>query len=165
MVLVSNVPSKHKRILGDEVIELMLEKSKKAYPCELRRVVALVELNGKDVEMVFLTNHQEWSAWTVAELYRCRWDIEVFFKEMKQTLQLSDFLGYSANAVRWQVWTGLLVHLLMRCLKFMHGWDHSFKRLCTVVRASLWRRWNLPALIESYGTAKCTKHESIVNLQ
>jgi hypothetical protein len=144
----------HKRILRDEVIELALDKSKTSYPRELRRVVALVEVNGQDVEMVFLTNHLEWSAWTVAELYRCRWDIEVFFKEIKQTLQLSDFLGYSANAVRWQVWTGLLVHLLMRCLKFMHGWDHSFKRLFTVVRASLWRRWNLPALLESYGTAK-----------
>ena len=144
----------HERILRDEVIEMKLDAAKKAYPCELRRVVALVEINGKDVEIAFITNHLEWSAWTVAELYRCRWDIEVFFKEIKQTLQLSDFIGYSANAVRWQIWMGLLVHLLMRCLKFMHGWDHSFKRLFTVVRASLWRRWNLPVLLEFYGTAK-----------
>ncbi|WP_136078286.1 IS4 family transposase [Pontiella desulfatans] len=144
----------HKRILRDEVIEMVVEASKKAYPCELRRVVALVEINGKDVEIAFITNHLEWSAWTVAELYRCRWDIEVFFKEIKQTLQLSDFLGYSANAVRWQIWMGLLVHLLMRCLAFMHGWEHSFKRQFTVVRAVLWRRWNLPALLDSYGTAK-----------
>ena len=78
----------------------------------------------------------------------------MFFKEIKQTLQLSDFLGYSANAVRWQVWMGLLVHLLMRCLAFMNGWEHSFKRLFTVVRASLWRRWDLSALLHSYGTAK-----------
>lgn len=146
--------TEHKRILRDEVIEMALEKSKEAYPCELRRVVALVEINGQDVEMVFLTNNLEWSAWSVAELYRCRWDIEVFFKEIKQTLQLSDFLGYSANAIRWQIWMGLLVHLLMRCLACMHEWEHSFKRLFTVVRASLWRRWDLPALLESYGTAK-----------
>lgn len=144
----------HKRILRDEVIEMALEKSKEAYPCELRRVVALVEINGKDVEIAFITNHMEWSAWTVAELYRCRWDIEVFFKEIKQTLQLSDFLGYSANAVRWQIWMGLLVHLLTRCLAFMHKWEHGFKRLFTVARASLWRRWDLSALLESYGTAK-----------
>ena len=144
----------HKRILRDEVIEMALENSKEAYPCELRRVVALVEVNGQDIEMVFMTNNLEWSAWTIAELYRCRWDIEVFFKEIKQTLQLSDFLGYSANAVRWQIWMGLLVHLLMRCLAFMHGWEHSFKRLFTVIRASLWRRWDLPVLLESYGTAK-----------
>ncbi len=144
----------NKRILRDEVIEMALEKTKESYPCELRRVVALVEINGKDVEMVFMTNNLEWSAWTIAELYRCRWDIEVFFKEIKQTLQLSDFLGHSANAIRWQIWMGLLVHLLMRCLAFMHGWEHSFKRLFTVVRTSLWRRWDLPVLLESYGTAK-----------
>lgn len=70
------------------------------------------------------------------------------------TIQLTDLLGYSANAVRWQVWMGLLVHLLMRCLAFMHGWEHSFKRLFTGVRASLWHRWDLPSLLESYGTAK-----------
>jgi len=98
-----------KRILCDEVIEMALDKSKETYPCELSRVVALVEINEPDVEMVFMTNHLEWSAWTVSELYRCRWDIEVFFKEIKQTLQLSGFPSHSANAVRWQVWMGLLV--------------------------------------------------------
>ena len=146
--------TEHKRILRDEVITMALDKSRTDYPAELRRVVALVEVNGKDVEMVFITNNLSWSAWTVAELYRCRWDIEVFFKEIKQTLQLSDFLGHSASAVRWQVWTGLLVHLLMRCLACMHKWSHSFKRLFTVVRAVLWRRWDLSALLNSYGTAK-----------
>ena len=58
--------------------------------------------------MVFLTNNFTWSAQTIADLYRCRWRIETFFKELKQTLQLADFLGHNANAVRWQVWTALL---------------------------------------------------------
>ena len=144
----------NKCILRDEMIELTIEKSKNNYPIQLRRVVALVEINGKEAEIAFITNNFKWSAWSVAELYRSRWDIEVFFKEIKQTLQLSDFLGHSANAIRWQIWMGLLVHLLMRCLAFMNKWDHSFKRLFTVVRASLWHRWNLSALLESYGTAK-----------
>ena len=144
----------HRRILRDEVVVLANEKSRQAYPQELRLIVALVEVNGQDVEMTFMTNNMEWSAWTIAELYRCRWDIEVFFKEIKQTLQLSDFLGYSANAVRWQVWMGLLVHLLMRCLAFMNGWEHGFKRLFTVIRVSLWRRWDLSVLLQSYGTAR-----------
>lgn len=141
-------------VLRDEVIKLTGFYAKKNYPQTLRRIVAVVEVDGKDVEMVFLTNHMEWSAWTVAELYRCRWDIEVFFKEIKQTLQLSDFLGYSANAVQWQVWIGLLVHLLLRYLAFLHRWGHSFTRLFTVIRAVLWRRWNLFSLIDSYGTAR-----------
>ena len=48
----------------------------------------------------------------MADLYRCRWQIEVFFKQIKQSLQLCDFLGNSANAVRWQVWTALLLYVL-----------------------------------------------------
>lgn len=143
----------HPRILHDEIVELTIAHSLRAYPQRLRRVVALVEVDGKDMELTFLTNNLEWSAWTVAELYRCRWDIEVFFKEIKQTLQLADFLGHNANAVRWQIWIGLLVHLLMRYLAHLHSWVHSFIRLFTVLRASLWRRWDLYALLASYGIA------------
>ncbi|MBU4285326.1 MAG: transposase, partial [Verrucomicrobia bacterium] len=95
-----------------------------------------------------------WSAWTVAELYRCRWEIEVFFKEIKQTLQLADFLGHNANAVRWQIWIGLLVHLILRYLAYLSSWAHSFTRLFTVVRAVLWRYFYLNDLLNSYGTAK-----------
>jgi hypothetical protein len=142
------------RILSDELVTLTGFYAKQDYPQLLRRVVALVEIDGEDVEMEFLSNHLTWSAWTVAELYRCRWDIEVFFKEIKQTLQLADFLGHSANAVRWQIWTGLLVHLLLRYLAHLHSWAHSFTRLFTVVRASLWRRWHLGDMLDRYGTAK-----------
>ena len=60
---------------------------------------------------------------------RCRWDIEVFFKELKQTLQLSDFLGNSAHAIRWQIWCGLIVHLLLRRL-------HSLNQCATPFSAS-----------------------------
>ena len=76
--------------------------------------MALVEVDGQAVELVFLTNHLKWSATSIVELYRCRWQLEVFFKQIKQTLQLADFLGTSANAVRWRVWTALLVYLLLR---------------------------------------------------
>jgi len=142
------------RVLRDEVIELTTVTSHRSYPKRLRRVVALIELDGEDRELEFLTDNFDWSAWTVAELYRCRWDIEVFFKEVKQTIQLADFLGHNANAVRWQIWTGLLTHLLVRYLAFQHSWQHSFTRLFTVIRAVLWRRWHLGEMLELYGTAK-----------
>jgi len=141
------------KILRDDIIVLSNRDSREDYPAQLRRVVALVEVDGQEVEMVFLTNHLEWSASSVADLYRCRWAIEVFFKQIKQTLQLSDFLGHSANAVRWQVWTALLVYLLLRYLAFLSSWSHSFTRLFTVVRSVLWRKLDLRALLESYGTA------------
>ena len=142
------------RILADEIIRLKTGKSLKAYPKLLRRIRAMVEINGEDVELVFLTSHLVWSAWTVTELYRCRWNIEVFFKEIKQTLQLSDFLGHNANAVRWQIWMGLLVHLLLRYLAHLSAWGHSFTRLFTVIRAVLWRYLKLIELLDSYGTAR-----------
>jgi hypothetical protein len=71
----------------------------------MRRVRPLVEVDGKEREMEFLTNNLCWSA---SSLYRCRWQIEVFFKQIKQSLQFAISTGNSANAVRWQVWTALL---------------------------------------------------------
>ena len=140
-------------ILRDELIVLSNPDAAQDYPEMLRRITALVEIDGKEQEMVFLTNNLEWSPASVADLYRNRWSIEAFFKQIKQTLQLADFLGHSANAVRWQVWTALLVYVLLRFLAFVHGWQHSFTRLFTVVRTSLWRRWDLPDLLRRYGTA------------
>ena len=141
------------RILRDDEIVLTTAQSRDRYPASLRRVVALVEVDGQEVEMVFLTNNLKWSASSVADLYRSRWSIEVFFKQIKQTLQLSDFLGHSANAVRWQIWTALLVYLLLRYQAFVSGWSHSFTRIFTVVRSALWRKLDLRALLEIYGTA------------
>ena len=141
------------KILRDELIALVTPSGRRDYPELMRRVVALVEVDGQEVEMVFLTNNLEWSAQSIADLYRCRWQIEVFFKQIKQTLQLADFLGTSANAVRWQVWTALLVYLLLRYVAFLSNWSHSFSRLFTILRASLWQKWDLLSLLRRYGTA------------
>ena len=141
------------KILRDDLIELQTPVSRNAYPVGLRRIVALVEVDGREVEMVFLTNNLEWSAQSIVELYRCRWQIEVFFKQIKQTLQLADFLGNTANAVRWQVWTALLVYLLLRYLAFLANWSHSFSRLFTLIRAALWKKLDVLSLLRCYGTA------------
>jgi hypothetical protein len=139
-------------ILRDDLIRLT-GPAAKAYPVELRRVVALVEVDGELREMVFLTDNLEWSAQTIADLYRCRWSIEVFFKELKQTLQLADFLGHNAHAVKWPVWTALLVYLLLRFCAFLSQWGHSFTRLFTLLRSALWQKLELRSLLESCGTA------------
>ena len=145
-------------ILRDDLIQLTTGPSRRAYPVELRRVVALVEVDGEWREMVFLTNNLTWSAQTIADLYRCRWSIEVFFKELKQTLQLADFLGHNAHAVRWQIWTALLMYLLLRFCAFLSQWSHSFTRLFTLLRAALWQRLDLRSLLDRYGTAGCGGH-------
>jgi hypothetical protein len=144
-------PSKDEKILRDEVI--ILSHSHKKAPELMRRVVALVEVDGQEREMTFLTNNLEWSPRSVADLYRCRWQIEVFFKQIKQTLQLADFLGHNANAVRWQVWMALLTYLLLRYLSYLSKWAHSFTRLFTILRAALWEKLDLRLLLACYGTA------------
>jgi len=141
------------RILRDEIIALSNVGALAAYPELMRRITALVEIDGIEQEMVFLTNNMEWSPASVADLYRCRWSIEAFFKQIKQTLQLADFLGHSANAVRWQIWTALLVYVLLRFLAFVNGWQHSFSRIFTLLRCALWRKWDLTSMLECYGTA------------
>lgn len=129
------------KILEDEII--VLSNPNKPAPELMRRVVAIVEVDGQEREMTFLTNNLEWSPRTVADLYRCRWQIEVFFKQIKQTLQLADFLGHNANAVRWQIWTALLVYVLLRYLSYLSKWAHSFTRLFTILRAVLWSKLDL----------------------
>jgi hypothetical protein len=141
------------KILRDDEVVLINPKSRGEYPNRLRRVTALVEVDGQETVMEFLTNNFAWAPATVADLYRCRWQIEVFFKQIKQTLQLCDFLGNSANAVRWQVWTALLLYVLLRFQAFLHGWPHSFTRLFTLLRGVVWDRFDLAGLLDFYGTA------------
>lgn len=141
------------KILRDDQIVLRGFRTCRKFPGPVRQVVALVEVDGVEREMVFLTNNFQWSANTVAELYRCRWYIEVFFKQIKQTLQLADFVGNSANAVCWQLWTALLVYVLLRYQGWLSHWRSSLLRLWTSVRAALWLKLDLLALLRSYGTA------------
>ena len=143
------------KILRDDEIVLKGSKSRQAYPQRLRRVIALVEVDGVERELSFLTNNMEWAASTVAELYRCRWQIEVFFKQIKQTLKLGSFLGHSANAVKWQVWSALIVYLLLRYQAYVSRWSGSFIRLFALVRGALWERVDMIDLLGRVcGTAK-----------
>jgi hypothetical protein len=135
-------------ILKDVLIRLKVTKSQKAYPSLIRMITAEVDVDGKMVVMTFLSNNMEWSASSICDLYKGRWGIEVFFKQIKQTLQLADFLGYSENAVRWQVWTALLTYVLLRFISYLGKWKGSFSRLFTLIRGVLWSRLDLLALLD-----------------
>ena len=140
-------------ILSDETVVFTGKESRKKYPGRLRRIRAKVEVDGKMRELVFLTDNLEWAAGTVAELYKARWQVELFFKELKQTMQLKDFYGENENAVLWQVWTALLAHLLLRYLAWSSRWHGSFTRFAGVVKAALWERKDLMGLLAVHGTA------------
>ena len=103
--------------------------------------------------MVFITNNFSWAASSVCDLYQSRWAIEVFFKQIKQTLQICDFLGHSKQAIRWQLWSALLLYVLLRFQAWQSDWPHSFTRLFTMIRSVVWDRFDLNELLRFYGTA------------
>ena len=141
-------------IIRDEEITLVTPKTSKEYPQHLRRVTAWVEVNGEMVQMTFLTNNFEWAASSICDLYRCRWGIEAFFKQIKQTFKVCDFLGHSKNAIRWQLWSAMLLYVLLRFIGFQSRWPHSFTRLFTIIRGVVWDRYGLLELADFYGTAR-----------
>jgi hypothetical protein len=146
--------SKDRRILKDEWVRLGGFYSKKDCPQPLRRIVGRLEVDGPEVVMTFLTNNLEWSACTIADLYRGRWQIEVLFKQIKQTLQRSDFLGQNTHAMRWQIGMALRLQVLLRFTAWVNHWPHPFTRLLALVRSALWERWDWAGWLRHYGTAR-----------
>jgi len=102
-------------IRADQVIELVTQKSKKAYPERLRRVSYFDKERKK--RLVFLSNNFDIPAKTVAEIYKQRWQVELFFKWIKQHLRIKSFYGTSINAVKSQIWVGLCIYLLVAITK------------------------------------------------
>lgn len=151
--VVREISEPNERIIRDVSIRLKGQRTSLEYPEEIRLVEALVKVKKKSVRMTFVTNNFQWSASSICELYKARWGIEVFFKMIKQNLQIADFLGNSENAVRWQMWTAMLTYLLLRFIEFISKWKKPFSRLFTLVRGVMWSCLDLFSLVEFYGTA------------
>lgn len=116
-------------------------------------MTARVLVDGKRREMTFLTNGREWAARTVADLYKARCEVEILFKELRQTLQIRDFYGENENAVKWQIWAALLTHLLLRYVKFKSGASCSYTRFVGLVRAVVWLKKDFLSVLQAYGIA------------
>lgn len=145
---------KQKGIISDELVEWKGKKSHERYPEQLRRVKALVkDTEGKEVIITFLTNNKQWAARSVCDLYRARWSIEVFFKEIKQSLQLRTFIGYNRNAIEWQIWSGLVTYLLLRIEAWLSRWRGGFKHFCILLKNIMWQLQRIENIVKNYGTA------------
>jgi hypothetical protein len=163
--VVRTLSRKNGNIICDVVIKLTGVKSKKDYPQSFRLIVADVLRDGRMVRMEFITDNFDFAASTICELYKARWDIELFFKQLKQTLKLSDFLGYSENAVQWQIWMALLTYIILRFIAYMSNWKGTFARLFTTIRGMLWSRLDLFDLLKCCGTAPGRKRMCILPQQ
>ena len=141
-------------ILKDEEVVLTGKASHKRYPRSFRHVEAKVlDSNGKEITVSFLSNNMEWAASSICDLYRSRWGIETFFKEIKQTLQIRTFVGFSRNAIEWQIWSALLTYLLMRIMSFLSNWKRDFKHFFTLMKGALWAKRTVRVIVSRYGTA------------
>jgi hypothetical protein len=134
--VLKNLPiSKNGNILKDQVIRLTVHRSQEAYPKEIRRVVVWDDEQKR--ELVFLTNHMNFAASTVAAIYKERWQIELFFKALKQNLRVKTFVGTTENAVQTQIWTALIALLLFKFLQLKSRIAWSLSHLAAMLRMNL----------------------------
>ncbi len=132
-------------ILADQIIRLSSPQGQAGYPDLLRRVHYRDPETGK--EYVFLTNRLDLPALEVAELYRRRWQIELFFKWIKQNLKIKAFYGTSKNAVLIQIWTALIAYLLLVWLRFKTKAGWGLLELTRLAQTMLLERLDLWALL------------------
>jgi len=121
-------------ILRDEVI-LLSALQEQGPVARMRRIEIWIE--EKNETMVFVTNHLKLAASTVAAIYRDRWQIELFFKAIKQSLRIKTFVGTSPNAVMIQIWTALMAMLLLRYLQLRATYGWSLSNLVALLRQQL----------------------------
>ena len=128
-------------VLRDEIIELTSWDAANKCPFRLRRVE--VDDPDKDDTLVFLTNHLTFGATTVAAIYKDRWQVELFFKALKQNLKIKTFVGTSANALKVQVWTALVAILLLKYLQLRSRFAWSLGNLVALLRMNLFTHRDL----------------------
>ena len=119
--------------------------AKRDCPIKLRRVGYVDPETGK--HYVFLTNHFKLAATTIARLYKARWQIELFFKWIKQNLKIKSFLGTSKNAVLTQIWIALCMYLLLAYLKYQSKLTKSLQQLLRLMQLNLFEKRELIQLL------------------
>ncbi len=131
----------HKDIYSDHIIEFTGFYARKDCPYRLRRIRSKDPKTGKII--VILTNNFAWSAKTIAMIYKDRWQIELFFKTIKQLLKVKSFVGTSQNALLSQLWVALIAYLLLAYLKFKSKFSWSLYTLCAVLPTNIFSKRNL----------------------
>jgi hypothetical protein len=145
-VLEERTVSQQANVLKDQIIRLSGRFAPPKCSHPLRRVEALNEDTGEIV--VFITNHYSLAASTIAAIYKDRWQIEIFFKALKQNLKIKTFVGTSANAVKIQIWTALIAMLLLRYLQLSSSFGWSLANLVALLRMNLFTHRDLMAWLD-----------------
>ena len=134
-----------KGLICDQTIQFTGVQTAKKCPVQLRRIAYRDAETGK--RYVFLTNNFKLSAKTIADIYKARWQVELFFKWIKQNLKIKSFVGTSKNAVMTQIWIALCVYLLLAFLKFQSGLQKSTQQILRLLQLNLFEKRDLMALL------------------
>jgi Transposase DDE domain/Domain of unknown function (DUF4372) len=137
--------NKEAGVRADQVITLVTQKSKKGYPERLRRVSFVDKERNK--RLVFLTNNFEIPAETVAAVYKQRWQVELFFKWIKQHLRIKSFIGTSINAVKSQIWVALCIYLLVAITKKKLDIPCSLYTFLQILEVNLFEKKPISSLV------------------
>jgi len=144
--ILSHAVDKSLGLRSDQEILLASKKSKSLYPKRIRRVSFRDETQGRT--LVFLTNNFILSAETIAALYKARWEIELFFKWIKQNLKIKTFLGTSPNAVKTQIWIAMVVYLVLAILKERYHLDFPMSKLLHFLEINLFEQKPLLSIFQ-----------------
>lgn len=136
---------KSKGLTSDQTIEFTGVQTAKKCPVPLRRIGYKDAVTGK--QYTFLTNNFKLSAKTIADIYKSRWQVELFFKWIKQNLEIKTFVGTSKNAVMTQIWIALCMYLLLSFLKFQSGLKKSMQQILRLLQLNLFEKRDLLALL------------------
>ncbi len=149
-VLESRPVDKTTGLRSDQIIRLNTRKAKIDYPKILRRVTYVDTETGQ--RFSFLTNNFFLPALTVAAIYKSRWQIELFFKWIKQNLRIKAFYGTSENAVCTQIWIAICVYLMVACLNKVHGIDEKLSRVLQILRVNVFQKTPIDQLLTNSHT-------------
>lgn len=135
----------NKGITSDQIIELTGVQASEKCPACLRTIGYRDLETGK--HHVFLTNNRKLSARTIADVYESRWQVELFFKWIKQNLKIKSFVGTSKNAVLTQIWIAMCTYLLLAFLKFQSKLSQSMQKILRILQLNLFERRDIMALL------------------
>ncbi len=144
--VVSHPVDKSVGLRSDQEILLFSKRSKAKYPKRLRRITFRDEIQNRT--LVFLTNNFLLPAVTIAALYKARWEIELFFKWIKQNLKVKSFYGTSPNAVKTQIWIAMIVYLILAIIKERYHIEKSLSQLLHFLEVNLFERKPLYSIFQ-----------------
>jgi hypothetical protein len=161
--LYSAAVDKSAGVICDQTVMLVNKDTKEAYPEKIRRIKYYDQDTKK--RFVFLTNNFSFSSRNIADLYKCRWRVELFFKWIKQHLRIKSFYGYSKNAVKTQIWIAISTYVIVAILKKRLGLKQSLYTILQIISISLFEKVPIYQIVnDSYYESKFTSGPIQLNL-